>query len=120
MKIAVAQINTTVGDFEGNAAKIRGAVDKARAAGAKLVVTPEMALSGYPAEDLWLRDDFCDLCTAELMKLAAGTTDIAVIVGYPHREGRTRYNAAAVLRGGRIEHFYFKQKLPNYRVFDEK
>jgi NAD+ synthase (glutamine-hydrolysing) len=120
MKIAVAQINTTVGDFEGNAAKIRSAVDRARAAGAKLVVTPEMSLSGYPAEDLWLRDDFCDQCVAELMKLAPYCLDVAVIVGYPHREGRTRYNAAAVLRGGRIEQFYFKQKLPNYKVFDEK
>jgi NAD+ synthase/NAD+ synthase (glutamine-hydrolysing) len=120
MKIAVAQINTTVGDFEGNAAKIRSAVDAARNAGAKLVVTPEMSLSGYPAEDLWLRDDFCDQCVAELMKLAPYCLDVAVIVGYPHREGRTRYNAAAVLRGGRIEQFYFKQKLPNYKVFDEK
>ena len=120
MKIAVAQINPMVGDFAGNAAKIRDAVDKARAAGAKLVVTPEMSLSGYPAEDLWLRDDFCDACTAELMKLAPYCLDIAVVVGYPHREGRTRYNAAAVLRGGRIEAFYFKQKLPNYGVFDER
>jgi NAD+ synthase/NAD+ synthase (glutamine-hydrolysing) len=120
MKIAVAQINPTVGDFAGNAAKIRQAVDAARAAGARLVVAPEMALSGYPAEDLWLRDDFCDQCVAELMKLAPYCLDLAVVVGYPHREGRTRYNAAAVLRGGRIEHFYFKQRLPNYKVFDEK
>jgi NAD+ synthetase len=120
MKIAVAQINVTVGDFAGNAAKIRRAVDSARAAGARLVVTPEMSLCGYPAEDLWLRDDFCDQCTAELVKLATYCLDVAVVVGYPHREGRTRYNAAAVLRGGRIEHVYFKQKLPNYLVFDEK
>ncbi|MEP7068527.1 MAG: NAD+ synthase [Usitatibacter sp.] len=120
MKIAVAQINTTVGDFEGNAAKIRAAVDAARAAGAKLVVTPEMGLCGYPAEDLWLRDDFCDPCVAELMKLAPYCLDVALIVGYPHREGRTRYNAAALLKGGRIEQFYFKQRLPNYKVFDEK
>src|SRR5687767_4634987 len=120
MKIAVAQVNVTVGDFAGNAERIRRAVDAARAAGAKLVVAPEMALSGYPAEDLWLRDDFCDQCTAELMKLAPYCLDVAVVVGYPHREGRTRYNAAAVLRGGRIENFYFKQRLPNYSVFDEK
>ncbi|MEO5691541.1 MAG: NAD+ synthase [Usitatibacter sp.] len=120
MKIAVAQINVTVGDFAGNAARIRKAVDAAREAGARLVVCPEMALSGYPAEDLWLRDDFCDQCTAELVKLAPYCLDVAVVVGYPHREGRTRYNAAAVLRGGRIEQVYFKQHLPNYRVFDEK
>ena len=120
MKIAVAQINTTVGDFEGNAARIRKAVDAARAAGAKLVVAPEMSLSGYPAEDLWLRDDFCDRCLAELVKLATYCLDVALIVGYPHREGRTRYNAAALLRGGRMERFYTKQRLPNYKVFDEK
>jgi NAD+ synthase (glutamine-hydrolysing) len=120
MKIAVAQINTTVGDFAGNAARIRSAVDVARAAGAGLVVTPEMALCGYPAEDLWLREDFCDQCAAELMRLAPYCLDVGAVVGYPHREGRTRYNAAALLRGGRIEAFYFKQKLPNYAVFDEK
>jgi NAD+ synthase/NAD+ synthase (glutamine-hydrolysing) len=120
MKIAVAQINTTVGDFAGNAERSAARSTTARAAGARLVVTPEMALSGYPAEDLWLRDDFCDGCTAELMKLAPYCLDVALVVGYPHREGRTRYNAAAVLRGGRVEHFYFKQKLPNYKIFDEK
>ncbi|HEX4781027.1 MAG TPA: NAD+ synthase [Usitatibacter sp.] len=120
MRIAAAQINTTVGDFEANAAKVRAAVDTARAAGAKLVVTPEMSLSGYPAEDLWLRDDFCDRCVAEMMKLAPYCLDVAVAVGFPHREGRTRYNAAALLRNGRVDQFYFKQRLPNYQVFDEK
>ena len=120
MKIAVAQVDTTVGDFAGNAERIGRAIDEARAAGAKLVVTPEMALSGYPAEDLWLRDDFCDACTAELMKLAPYCLDVAAVVGYPHREGRTRYNALAVMRKGRIDAFHFKQKLPNYSVFDEQ
>jgi NAD+ synthase (glutamine-hydrolysing) len=120
MKIAVAQINTTVGDFVGNADRIRRAVDEARAQGARLVVTPEMALSGYPPEDLLLRDDFCDQCAAELTKLASYCLDVAVIVGHPHREGRTRYNAATLLNAGRIQAIYFKQKLPNYNVFDEK
>jgi len=120
LKIAVAQLDTTVGDFAGNAQKLRRAVDDARAAGARLVVAPEMALCGYPAEDLWLRDDFCDQALAELARLASHCLDVALVVGYPHREGRTRYNAAAVLRGGRIEHSYFKQKLPNYRIFDER
>ena len=120
MKIAVAQINTTVGDFAGNAGRIRGAIDQARAAGAGLVVTPEMALSGYPPEDLLLRNDFCDQCEEELLALATYAPEIAVVVGHPHREGRTRYNAASVLRGGNIETIYFKQRLPNYNVFDEK
>ena len=120
MKIAVAQINTTVGDFAGNADRIRRAVDEARSQGARLVVTPELALSGYPPEDLLLRDDFCDQCAAELTKLTSWCLDVAVIVGHPHREGRTRYNAASVLHGGRLQAIYFKQKLPNYNVFDEK
>ena len=120
MKIAVAQINTTVGDFAGNAARIRAAIDHARTAGAALVVTPEMALSGYPPEDLLFRNDFCDQCEDELLGLARYAPDLAVVVGHPHREGRTRYNAASVLRGGAIEAIYFKQHLPNYNVFDEK
>jgi NAD+ synthetase len=120
LKIAVAQINTTVGDFAGNASRIREAIDRARAAGAALVVTPELALAGYPPEDLLLRNDFCDQCEAELLALASYAPQIAVVVGHPHREGRVRYNAASVLRGGRIEAIYFKQKLPNYQVFDEK
>jgi NAD+ synthase (glutamine-hydrolysing) len=120
LKIAVAQINVTVGDFAGNAERIRRAIDAGRARGAALIVAPEMALSGYPPEDLLFRDDFCDQCTAELLRLAPYCLDVAVVVGHPHREGRTRYNAASVLRGGRIEAMYFKQRLPNYQVFDEK
>src|SRR5258706_4939841 len=120
MNRAVAQINSTVGDFAGNAQRIRQAIDAGGAKGAALIVTPELALSGYPAEDLLLRDDFLDQCPAELMKLATHCLDVAVVVGHPHREGRTRYNAASVLRGGRIEAMYFKQRLPNYQVFDEK
>src|SRR5258705_13673402 len=100
MKIAVAQINTTVGDFEGNAAKIRAAVDTARAAGVKLVVTPEMALSGYPAEDLWLRDDFCDACTAELIKLAPYCLDVSGSVGNTSRRWVTCSHAPPLLHIG--------------------
>ncbi len=120
MKIAVAQINTTVGDFAANAERIRQAIDAARSQGASLVVTPELALSGYPPEDLLLRDDFNDQCMSELQKLATYCLDVAVVVGHPYREGRTRYNAASLLRHGRIEQIYFKQRLPNYQVFDEK
>ncbi len=120
MKIAVAQINTTVGDFAGNAARIREAVDRARAAGARVVVAPELALCGYPPEDLLLRNDFCDRAAETLLELAGYAPEIALVVGHPHREGRTRYNAASVLRGGGIERIYFKQRLPNYQVFDEK
>ncbi len=120
MKIAVAQIDTNVGDFAGNAARIREAVDHARAAGARVVVAPELALCGYPPEDLLLRNDFCDRAAETLLELAGYAPEIALVVGHPHREGRTRYNAASVLRGGGIERIYFKQRLPNYQVFDEK
>jgi len=120
LKIAVAQINTTVGDFAGNAARIREAVDRARAAGALVVVAPELALCGYPPEDLLLRNDFCDRAAETLLELAGYAPEIALVVGHPHREGRARYNAASVLRGGGIERIYFKQRLPNYQVFDEK
>ena len=120
MKIAVAQINTTVGDFAGNAARIREAVAAARAQGASLVVTPEMALSGYPPEDLLLRDDFHRQCEKALMGLADCTQDIALVVGHPMREAGARFNAASCLRDGRFERAYRKQRLPNYDVFDEQ
>jgi len=120
MKIAVAQVDTTVGDFPGNAQRIRNAVDAARTAGASLVVAPELALSGYPPEDLLLRDDFLDACRDELMRLATWCLDVALVVGHPHREGRTRYNAASLLRNGRIEAMYFKQRLGGYALFDEQ
>jgi NAD+ synthase/NAD+ synthase (glutamine-hydrolysing) len=120
MKIAVAQINTTVGDFAGNAARIKAAIEEGKARGAHLLVTPELALAGYPAEDLLLRDDFCDACMASLHELTLAAQGIVVVAGHPYREGRTRYNAASVMRDGRIERIYFKQRLPNYQVFDEK
>ena len=120
MKIAVAQVDTTVGDFAGNAQRIRKAVDAARSAGASLVVAPELALSGYPPEDLLLRDDFLDACRDELMRLATWCLDVALVLGHPHREGRTRYNAASLLRNGRIEAMYFKQRLAGYAPFDEQ
>ena len=121
MKIAVAQINTTVGDFAGNAERIRRAVDAAREAGAKLVVAPEMALSGYPAEDLWLRDDFCDQCTAELMRLAPYCTDVARRRGLsaprgPHALQRRRGAARRAHRAGLLQ----AAACPTTRVFDEK
>ena len=120
MKIAVAQVDTTVGDFAGNAQRIGKAVDAARTEGASLVVAPELALSGYPPEDLLLRDDFLDACRDELMRLASRCLDVALVVGHPYREGRTRYNAASVLRNGRIEAMYFKQRLGGYALFDEQ
>ncbi len=119
MKLALAQINLTVGDLKGNAARILAAVEEARSAGASLLLTPEMSICGYAPEDLVLRADFCAACEDEVNRLAATTTDITLIVGFPHRVGHYCYNAAAVLQGGKVTAIYHKQKLPNHSVFDE-
>lgn len=120
MKIAVAQINTTVGDFAGNTARVLDAIAKAKAAGATLLVAPELALSGYPPEDLLYRDDFCRQAQDALDQVARAAQGITVIVGYPRAEQGVRYNSAALCQGGKVVDVYDKQKLPNYRVFDEK
>ncbi|MDQ7990078.1 MAG: NAD+ synthase [Candidatus Dactylopiibacterium sp.] len=119
LRIAVAQLNCIVGDLAGNAALIRDAAQRARAAGAQLLITPELSLCGYPPEDLLLREDFHAAARHELDALAAACPDIALLVGHPQREGGQTYNAASVLRGGRIEATYRKRRLPNYEVFDE-
>ena len=120
MQIAVAQINCTVGDLEGNSRRILAAATTARTQGASLVVTPELALSGYPPEDLVLRGAFNRACAAALQDLAENLPGIATIVGFPLQEGALVYNAAAVLRDGKIAHIYRKYRLPNYSVFDEE
>ena len=94
-----------------------------QALGADLLLTPELALSGYPPEDLLLRPDFYRACSRELHALAAAVPDIAMLVGHPEEradEGGRRYNAASLLRGGMIAATYRKHRLPNYEVFDEE
>ncbi len=120
LNIAIAQINATVGDLAGNAARILDFAQRARAQGADLLLTPELALCGYPPEDLLLRQDFYGACESELDALAAALPDIAVLVGHPTiRDGRC-FNAATLLsRGARVA-TYCKQRLPNYEVFDEE
>jgi len=121
LTLAIAQINCTVGDLAGNAARIVSAAQQARARGALALVTPEMALCGYPPEDLLLRADFHRACQNELDALArALPPEMAVIVGHPLEEGERRYNAASLLRGGRVEATYRKMRLPNAEVFDEE
>jgi NAD+ synthase (glutamine-hydrolysing) len=119
LKIALAQINCTVGDVAGNAAKILSAAETARQLGADLLLTPELALAGYPPEDLLLRPDFYRACDHEISALAA-RLPLPAVVGYPVLRGDTRYNAASLLRGGRAEVTYCKQRLPNSEVFDEE
>jgi NAD+ synthase (glutamine-hydrolysing) len=120
MKIAIAQFNATVGDLDGNAS---GLLDLARQAahdGAAILLAPELALCGYPPEDLALRADFYAENARVLQSLATRLpAGLAVVVGHPLAEGENRYNAASVLRDGRIIATYRKQKLPNHTVFDE-
>ncbi|WP_126464066.1 NAD+ synthase [Sulfuritortus calidifontis] len=120
MRIALAQFNPVVGDLAGNAARIADLADQAAVAGAALLLTPELALCGYPPEDLALRDDFY----AENARVLAGLArhlpqGLAVVVGHPLMADGRRYNAATVLRDGQTLGVYRKQQLPNYSVFDE-
>ena len=119
LKIAVAQLNSTVGDLRGNAAKIRAAAHSARDTGVHLLVTPELSLCGYPPEDLLLREDFYFACERELSALATACVGIDVLVGHPLFADGEAYNAASLLRGGRVFATYRKNRLPNYEVFDE-
>lgn len=120
MKIAIAQINCTVGDLPGNAAKIFEAAERAKSLGADLVLTPELSICGYPPEDLLLRDDFSSACQYELESLAGRISGIWAIVGHPHKVGQSLFNAASVIGDGDIHATYHKRDLPNYTVFDEE
>ena len=120
MKIAIAQLNPILGDLDGNVARIQDFAEQAKAAGAALLVTPELALCGYPPEDLLFRRDFRVACDDALNALASKVDGISVIVGHPQVHHGKLYNAASLLTNGRVAGTYFKQCLPNYQVFDEK
>ena len=120
LRIAVAQFNATVGDLTGNAGRIVECAAAARTRGAQVLVTPELALCGYPPEDLLLRPDFYRACRGALDDLASRVAGIALIVGHPEETGGRRYNAATVIENGRKIAVYRKIRLPNYDVFDEK
>ncbi|NDP43202.1 MAG: NAD+ synthase, partial [Aromatoleum sp.] len=120
MQIGVAQLNQVVGDLSANAQAILAAAAEGERAGARLVVTPELSLCGYPPEDLLLRPAFVDACARELSSLADRVTGTTLIVGFPERDAGKCYNALAVVRDGRVAQVYRKQQLPNYTVFDEE
>ncbi|MBI3903216.1 MAG: NAD+ synthase [Nitrosomonadales bacterium] len=120
MKLAVAQINCTVGDLAGNSAKILAYAERAKLQGAALLLTPELSLCGYSPEDLLLRDGFYHACKRALHDLAKQVQDIGVIVGHPHAVGGRHCNAASLLRDGKIAATYLKHELPNHSVFDEE
>jgi NAD+ synthetase len=119
LRVAVAQINCIVGDLAGNAGRIVDAAVRARSAGADLLLTPELALCGYPPEDLLLRPDFYRACERELVALAAAAP-LPMVVGHPEARAGRRYNAASLLEDGCIAYTYRKQRLPNSEVFDEE
>ena len=118
MRIALAQINPTVGDIAGNAELILERIDEARSAGAQLVLLPELAITGYPPEDLLLKEHFLADARAALEHIAAAVHDVVAIVGFPERADDV-YNAAAVCAEGSVHAIYRKVRLPNYGVFDE-
>ncbi|MHB9154687.1 MAG: NAD+ synthase [Endomicrobiales bacterium] len=120
MRIALAQINTTVGDLDANVRKMKEYADKAREGGAYLVAFPELAVTGYPPEDLLLKPGFIRDNLAHLRRLASSLEGITAVAGFVDRSGRCLYNAAAVISGGAVTDVYRKVLLPNYGVFDEK
>ncbi|HSJ95273.1 MAG TPA: NAD+ synthase [Gaiellaceae bacterium] len=118
MRIALAQMNSVVGDLDGNRERILARLDEARDAGADLVLFPELAVTGYPPEDLLLRPGFLHAARRSLELIAAETKEIAALVGTPHLD-RDLFNACAVCADGRVKAVYRKRFLPNYGVFDE-
>jgi NAD+ synthase (glutamine-hydrolysing) len=135
LRLAMCQMNATVGDLQGNAEKIRAGIERAKREGAQLVLFPELALTGYPPEDLLLREHFLSDTGTMLQELGSAAEGIVAIVGFPERiEGARRHpapgspgpvatvvhNSAAVLGDGRVQSVYRKVHLPNYGVFDEQ
>ncbi|MBO1924355.1 NAD+ synthase [Thiomicrorhabdus sp. 6S3-12] len=121
VKLFMAQINPVVGDVRGNVAMITDQLEQARSLGADLVVFPEMTITGYPPEDLLLREGLYPQVEEALMQVAQSALDIACVVGYPMvDELGERFNMAAFIADGQIQASYIKQNLPNYSVFDEQ
>jgi NAD+ synthase (glutamine-hydrolysing) len=118
MRLALAQINTTVGDLAGNRAKIIGRIEEAKGAGADIALFPELAVTGYPPEDLLLRPGFVREAERSLEEIARAARGIVVFVGTPHFD-RDLHNALAVCAAGEVKAIYRKRFLPNYGVFDE-
>ncbi len=119
LRLALAQVNTTVGDVDGNAALVREWIARARDAGAGVVVFPEQAMGGYPAEDLWMKRHFLAAGARALEEVAGEARDIVALVGFAEPDAAV-HNSLAVLGDGRLAAVYRKILLPNYGVFDER
>ncbi|QIZ75507.1 NAD+ synthase [Ferrimonas lipolytica] len=120
LNIALAQRNYIVGDIEGNASAICLDIDAAAQRGADLILFPELALTGYPPEDLLLRPDLMDRCRVQLEVIQQHNPNIGVVVGHPHMEEGELFNSASLFHNNQCLALTHKQKLPNYRVFDEQ
>ena len=131
LKLAIAQLNFVVGDVAGNARRIIEAARTAHAEGARLLLTPELSICGYAAEDLFLRPAFVNACDDAVQAVAAALADLkdmTVVIGHPHGGSvrsrsvavQLRHNAASVVREGAVIATYAKRELPNYQVFDER
>ena len=118
-RIALAQINVTVGDLNGNTARILDCIDQARRSQVDLIAFPELAVPGYPPEDLLLKPQFLDENRRCVERIAAASEGIAVVLGFADARDSEVYNAAGLAYGGRLVDVYHKQFLPNYGVFDE-
>ncbi len=119
LRIALAQVNPTVGDIAGNSRLISSWIAQAGEAGAQLVVFPEEAVTGYPAEDLWLKPHFLRAAREAVEEIASAVAGIVALVGFPEHDAAT-YNSVAVLGDGQVRALYRKVLLPNYGVFDER
>lgn len=120
VRLGLAQVNTTVGDIPGNATLVRDALREARSAGCSLVAFPELALTGYPPEDLLLRREFCVASRHAMLDLAPETGGLIAVVGFVDWVHGDARNGAAVFADGRLVDVYHKRRLPNYGVFDEE
>jgi NAD+ synthase (glutamine-hydrolysing) len=118
MRLALAQINTVVGDLDGNRNLILSRLEEARERGAELVLFPELAVTGYPPEDLLLRSSFVRAAAESLDRIAAQARDVVAVIGFPHFDSDL-FNACAVCADGEVKAVYRKRFLPNYGVFDE-
>ena len=120
MRVALGQFNAVVGHLAGNAEKMRQIYARAVEADVDLLAFPELAVCGYPPEDLLYKQHFLRDCSLTLEKLAADCPDKTIIVGFAEGKGKKSYNSAAVLQGGKVHKVYRKGMLPNYGVFDER